>query len=305
MPTRWAIVCPEGCGCDTGDYYVKCHKTSFTTVPLISVKEARKLRLDQNNLTLLERDSFVPLTELEILQLHKCGLTAIELGAFNGLKKLKELSIWNNELSGIIPGTFESMSSLVLLDLGSNRLEYLDIDVFSGLVKLIYIYLEENKLQYLHPDTFLGLPNLRNVTLFTNPGLHIPTDRIFIISFSLSHLDISNCNISSLSVETFAKVSALEWLGLSYNNLTTVDANILKALPKLSALYLEGNPLQCDCQLQEVWRWCQDRNILTVQRKMPICETPREVKGKSWGVLEKVECLEGDTYNYGDYKKTS
>jgi Leucine-rich repeat (LRR) protein len=302
---RSAIDCPDGCRCDKGDYYVKCQKTSLTTVPLISVKVAQRLKLDQNNITLLERNSFLSLTELEILQVHKCGLRTIKLGAFNGLTKLKVLSVINNELSGIIPGTFESMSSLEILDLRSNKLEYLDSHVFSGLVKLKYIFLDENKLQYLHPDTFLGLPNLRNLTLYTNPDLQIPTDSNFIKSHSLSHLDISNCNVSSLSVETFANVSALEWLGLGYNKLRNVDVNILRALPKLSAIYLEGNPLQCDCRLQEVWRWCEDRNIQTGYRgKEPKCDTPSEVEGISWGVLDKGLCLQGYIHYYGYYKIT-
>ena len=135
--------------------------------------------------------------------------------------------------------------------------------MFSGLVNLQYVDFGGNRLQYLHPDTFLGLPKLQQLYLSYNPRLQIPTDRNFINSHSLSHLGISHCNVSSVSVETFANVSALKQLDLNYNNLRTVDINILKALPKLSELYLDGNRLQCDCQLQEVWRWCEDRNIRT------------------------------------------
>ena len=73
-------------------------------------------------------------------------------------------------------------------------------------------------------------------------------------------------------------------------------------MPKLSTLYLYGDPLQCDCELQEVWRWCEDRNIQTAYNgTAPKCETPREVKGMWWGVLEKGQCLEGNIEFYGDY----
>jgi hypothetical protein len=74
------------------------------------------------------------------------------------------------------------------------------------------------------------------VYLHSNGGHSIPTDRSFINSHSLSHLAISHCNVSSLSVEIFAKVSAMELLDKSDINLKTVDINILTALPKLSAL---------------------------------------------------------------------
>jgi hypothetical protein len=109
-----------------------------------------------------------------------------------------------------------------------------------------------------------------------------------------------------VSVETFANVSALEWLELSYNNVRSVDINTLRSLPKLPALYLEGNPLQCDCQLQEVWGWCQDHNIQTAyEKEVPECDTLSEVQCVLWGVLEKAQCLQDNIYYYGDYKNTS
>jgi len=193
------------------------------------------------------------------------------------------------------------MNNLKCLNLVYNRLEHLDSDVISVLVNLERIYLEGNKLKYLHPDTFLGLPNIQHVILGKYSGLQILTDRNFINSHSLSYLGISFCDVSSVSVETFANVSALEWL-----DMRGIDINILTALPKLSALYLYGNPLKCDCQLQEVWRWCQDHNIQTASgEKEPECDTPSELKGIWWGVLEKGQCLQNNIQYCGDYKNTS
>jgi hypothetical protein len=198
------------------------------------------------------------------------------------------------------------MSNVKYLSIDRNRLERLDSGVFRGLFSLEFIDLFSNKLQYLHPDTFLGLPKLKHVNLQKNPSLQIPTDRNFINSRYLSYLYISRCNISSVSVETFANASALKWLDLRHNNLGTVDINILRALPKLTALLVSGNPLQCDCQLQEVWRWCKDRNIQTeTGERETECDTPSEVKGMFWEVLEKGKCLEGNIQYYGDYNSTS
>jgi Leucine-rich repeat (LRR) protein len=197
---------------------------------------------------------------------------------------LIDLSIWYNEISEIIPGTFEIIISLESLHLNDNRIKHVDRDTFSGLLRLKYLYLSTNKLQFLHPDTFSGLPNLEHIDLYNNPGIHIPNDRNFIKSHSLLYLDISRCNISLVSVETFTNVSALNWLKLNLNKLRTVDINILRALPKLSTLYLYGNRLQCDCQLKEVWRWCEERNIRTVYWVTePECDTPSEVEEMWWG----------------------
>jgi hypothetical protein len=306
LSAREATLCPEECRCDTVGHYVTCYGPSLTAVPVIRNTNVRVLELSENNITLFGRDSFVSLTELEGLFVFRCGLRTIELGAFNGLTKLTRLLIAGNEISEIIPGTFENMDSLEYLDLKYNRLERLDVGVFGGLVNLKYIDLAENELQYLHPDTFLGLPNIQNVSLYGNRGLQVPTDRHFFQSHSLSQLLMSDCNVNSVSVETYAKVSALERLDLRYNKLRTVDINILRALPKLSALYLHGNRLQCDCQLQELWRWCEDRNIQTVYNGTASqCDTPSDVEGKWLGVLEKGRCLEGNVEYCGDYKNTS
>jgi Leucine-rich repeat (LRR) protein len=211
--------------------------------------------LDGNNITYFVNYSFVSrgLVDLQLLKADFCEVRKTEVGAFSGLTKLTHLSIQGNEISEIIPGTFEKISHLEYLRLDNNVIVNLEFDVFSGLVNLKCINLKGNKLQYLHPDTFVGLPNLERLFLSKNPGLHIPNDCHFINSLSLKYLGMSGSNVSSVSVETFANISALEWLDLTNNNLRSLDISILRALPKLSLRYPYGNPLQCDCQLQEAW----------------------------------------------------
>jgi hypothetical protein len=260
-------------------------------------------------MTLLENDTFTSrgLTQLEVLRADLSGFETIELAAFNGLTKLTHLSMKYNHICEILPRTFEKMSSLENLELANNRIKHLAVDIFCGLINLKYLNLEENNLQSLHPNLLEGLPYLERVSFAINPDLKIPADRQFINSRSLTHLCISYCDVSLMSVETFANVTALELLDVSYNDIRSVDINILKALPKLSTLYLHVNPLQCDCQLQEVWRWCQDHNIQTAfEGEEPECMKPREVQFMWWGVLEKGQCLEGKNISYlGDYKNTS
>jgi hypothetical protein len=260
-----------------------------------------------NNITSLENDSFVSkgLVELLIFRADRCKIIKIDVGAFNGLTNLRRLSLSSNEIREILPGTFGMISNLVYLYLGYNRIEHLGSDIFDGLVNLKFIDIQGNKLHYLHPDAFVSSPKLQHVYLSNNANISIPTDRHFINSRSLKELDISGCNISSVSVETFGNVSALERLSLAYNHLRTLNISILNLLPRLSSLYLIGNPLQCDCQLQEVWRWFQDHNIqMAYEEIVPLCDTPSEVKGLSWRVLETGDCFQGNMHYCGDYKNT-
>jgi hypothetical protein len=241
-----------------------------------------------------------------MLKADSCKIRKLQSGAFNGLTLLTILSLESNDITEIIPGTFEMISRLEYLHLQYNKIKHLAYDAFRGLVNLQHVNLEGNKLHYLHPDTFLGLKNLQTLYLSNNPDLQIPTDRHFINSHSLTDLDISACNVSSVTFETFANVSALEWLGLHNNYLRSIDISVLEVLPKLSNIYLHKNRLQCDCQLQEVWQWCQDHNLQTSYEEMvPICDTPSEVKGIWWGVLGIGQCLESNIQYYGDYKSIS
>jgi leucine-rich repeat transmembrane neuronal protein 1/2 len=219
-------------------------------------------------------------------------METVEFGAFNGLTELTHLSLSHNQIREIIPGTFEKMDSLEYLDLAHNLIEQLEVDVFSGLVNLKHIHLEENKLLDLHPDLFVGLYKLQSLYLSNNPDLEIPTDLHFINSHSLLSLDLSGCDVSSVSVETFANVTALELLDLSHNSLGWLDINILTVLPKLSELYLHDNPLECDCQLQEVWRWCQDHDIQTeYEGNWPHCAIPNQEYSLPWETLKELHCV--------------
>jgi len=278
-----------------------------TGLHFITSLSLKQLDIAGCNISSVTFETFANVSELEQLDLSYNYLKILDINILKALPKLSYLYLRRNQISEIIPGTLEKNSFLEYLDLGHNIIEHLRSDVFNGLDKLLYITLEFNKLQYVHPETFVALPYLGGLDLSYNYALQIPTDRHFISSHSLKNLALSGCNISSVSVETFANVSALERLFLVKNNLKSLNINVLKALPRLSELYLKGNPLHCDCQLQEVWRWCMDHNI-RVQNEFWLsfanCYTPSDVEGIWWGVLEKGQCLQGNIHYYGDYKNT-
>ena len=116
MPARVAIICPEECRCDTGGYFVYCDGASLNPAPLIHLTAVQVLYLRQHKIPLLEKDSFVSLTELERLHIGICGLRTIELGALNGLTELTMLTVWSDEVREITPGTFWNVNSLECLD---------------------------------------------------------------------------------------------------------------------------------------------------------------------------------------------
>jgi hypothetical protein len=210
------------------------------------------------------------LTQLEALTLHNSEIVTVEPGAFNGLTKLQTLTLSNNMICEIKSHTFRNMSELYSLYLDNNAIETLESHSFSGLIKLHNLWLDNNKLQSLPTDVFLNLPTLEILDLSGNLRLKIPNDTPFIMSLSLKFLIIENCNISSLSAETFSNVTALKVLDLISNGLKKFDVNIFNILPHLSTIHLEGNPLECDSQFQEVLLWGQ-YHIINIRTE---CDEP-------------------------------
>jgi len=259
----------------------------------ITSHSLKRLGISGCNVSSVSVATFVNIRALEWLDLSYNNLRSLDINTLILLPKLSVLYLNYNEISEIIPCTFETFSHLQYLRLDYNKIEHLESYVFWGFFELNYINLEGNKLQYLHPDTFSGLPNLQKLYLSKNSDLQVPNDRHFITSHSLKHLGISGCNVSSVPDATFVNVPALEWLDLSYNNLKSLDVNTLEALPELSVLYLYDNPLHCDYQLLEVWRWCQHRNITTFYGgKAPECVTPWYLNSVSFGDLENNSSLQ-------------
>ena len=151
QPTREAIPCPEECWCEIDGYFVNCSDADLKNIPSILPTHVRGLLLDGNNVTFLEKGSFVSrgVFQLELISADFCKIRKIELGAFKGLTKLTDLSLQINEISEIIPGTFEKQSSLESLHLRNNNIQHLKIDVFCGLVNLKYIGLEGNSILWV------------------------------------------------------------------------------------------------------------------------------------------------------------
>jgi hypothetical protein len=103
-------------------------------------------------------------------------------------------------------------------------------------------------------------------------------------------------------VATFSKARDLNKLHLCYNHLKTIDVNILKILPQLSEFLIYQNPLRCDCQLQQVWRWCQNHSITTRDGyKGQECDSPSEVDGMWWGTLQHSQCSDDRIIYHEDY----
>ncbi|XP_069696520.1 uncharacterized protein [Periplaneta americana] len=324
-----SMLCPRECWCNPEKEILDCSHASLEELPLIYHNPIYELYLHHNNLSILAKKAFVSksIFEIESLHLGNCKIWYIDVDAFNGLVLLDYLSLDNNLLTGLNVGTFKNMTHLQSLHLAFNRIDNLDAgifeglislemlnlahnllcslrsDVFIGLTNLKNIFLSHNRLSTLHPDVFRHLTKLNALYLGENEELQIPSNSSFLNIQTVEYLDISDCNKSSVMPISFENATNLTKLVLSNNNLKTIDYNIFRVMPKLTHIFLDGNPLECDCGLLKLWRWCQEHDVKVVgyMEDFVLCESPKEVSGLWLGVLGKAQCINGSITYEEDY----
>ena len=101
---------------------------------------------------------------------------------------------------------------------------------------------------------------------------------------------------------TFINQGELIYLKASYNRLIFINYETLKPLRSLKTLYLDNNPLDCVCDLNDTFLWSQKRCLNT----LATCSTPLKYRDKPWSILqngmcsnvsfEKIECSYTCTY---------
>jgi len=171
-------------------------------------------------------------------------------------RNLKELYIAQNKLKEI--QGLEDMKQLKILDLGANRIR--SMDGIQGLTALESLWLGKNKIEEIaHVG---GLPMLRQLDVQSNrlrsfgedigrcqrlQELYLAHNAIestvgLPVHSPLSTIDLS-CN-KTKDIDTLAACVTLEEIWMTDCMVATLDElTVLKALPKLTCLYLEHSPI--------------------------------------------------------------
>ena len=145
------------------------------------------------------------------------GLEYIDIGGFCGLKNVSTLLMSRNHLTSP-PPLCPLKCSLETLDLSLNNITYFHKDFLMGFRKLQKIILSHNRC--IQP-----------------PDLHWVYD-------TLHRVVASYNNIQSLDAfRTDVPFKYLNYVDLGYNNIRTFNVSLLRYLPQLKKLYIQGNKL--------------------------------------------------------------
>ncbi|NWH77642.1 LRRC4 protein, partial [Piaya cayana] len=255
----------------------------------------------ENNIQLIQADTFRHLHHLEVLQLGRNAIRHIEVGAFNGLASLNTLELFDNWLTVIPSGAFEYLSKLRELWLRNNPIESIPSYAFNRVPSLMRLDLGElKKLEYISEGAFEGLYNLKYLNLGTcnikdmpnltplvgleeleMSGNHFPAIKpgSFHGLKSLKKLWIMNSQISLIERNAFDELTALVELNLAHNNLSSLPHDLFAPLRYLVELHLHHNPWACDCDILWLAWWLRE-SIPTNSTCCGRCHAPLHMRGR-------------------------
>ncbi|XP_022073563.2 LOW QUALITY PROTEIN: TLR4 interactor with leucine rich repeats [Acanthochromis polyacanthus] len=246
--------CELGCDCQREPKFTICSRAQLTEPP-----------------------SRVPSTT-ELLDLSDNLISSITTSSFSSNRKLRVLLLQSNNISLVEDGSFSQLEFLQKLDLSWNRISSLTEGFSVGLVFLRELQLSHNRLTSLDSRSFLHLDGLQRLNLSSN-SIHSIQVRSFSPMSALRQLHLQDNQLGSLKSGIFSMLRSLEVLNLAGNRISDTELGVFKPLTsmtllnladnRMSAVYfktflsihtysthilLEGNPWNCDCDLQRVFR---------------------------------------------------
>ncbi len=267
----------------------------------LRVPDLAYLDLNHNPLenVTLGNDTVTGLTQLQVLDLSYCYIPGESFapGLFSHSPNLEQLNVAMNLIVAEIPVAFRDLRQVQILDLGWNALQRIQREDFAGMTALTtldlrfshfhnvptdflsgnlnvqIIYMQHGRIETIEYGAFQGLDNLIVLNLTGNglkdirfrfnrlPKLHTldlednelteldsdslpPASQFLFLSFN---------RISSLDAGIFVGLSQLKLVRLEHNRLSKVLPDDLAVHPSLRfdrpLFFLAGNPIVCDCQM--------------------------------------------------------
>ncbi|XP_041652894.1 transforming growth factor beta activator LRRC32-like [Cheilinus undulatus] len=208
------------------------------------------INMEDNLISVIEKGTFEPLSQLEILNLARNNLAKI---CDFQLNQLKHLNLSRNSLEFFVTSENDKQYRLETLDLSHNKLLYFPI--VPKMNSLRYLYLQNNMVGALNSEAMmvseanaLYRKVMRESTVTKN-NLHSNWRHMPLI-----YIDLSYNHFTSFPLETLSLLSSLQSLNFSYNCLQNIIWNVRNHdepgdprqlfFPSLKYLDLQSNGLE-------------------------------------------------------------
>lgn len=217
---------------------------------------------------------FLVSTTLSVLDVSFCKITFLPHDAFTGTPNLMKLKINNNHITEFEMYAFRGLRKLEVLSSGNNLIKKLDSYLFVSLDEMKYIDFSNNSISILPPQLFESNRKLRYLFLKNN-SLSIRNSGPILISESLSHLDISFCNITHMPPDAFIHLTNLTSLRMIGNPLENLDTKTMQPLNKLQVILFGPDSSCSESSLQNIFDYFQRKSI--AYYAPPLCTTDSPV----------------------------
>nr|XP_020457650.1 toll-like receptor 13 [Monopterus albus] len=249
----------------------------------------QNLSLHDNQIETLEKGCFIGLTNLTDMLLQKNLITqkALNNGSFNDLISLRRLDFRDNyikfENDSLLPNPpFSQLSCLETLAIPSQHgkgTSKLPRNLLQGLTNLIEFSVRDIQLIFLHKDMFIYTPQLQTLDISSNDLMDLSSD-LFSPVQNLKSLYISRTSLQSLDFLIGANLTKLEFLQARKNQYSVISEEIIKSVPALVYMDLQGNSFTCDCNNAWFLKWAEDNNQTQVFDAFNfVCNFPLDLKG--------------------------
>ena len=204
----------------------------------------KSLKLDGNKLGAVPADAFSAFaSKLEELDLSKNDLSSISLEALVNLTSIRVLTMDDNQLRDISSLATAPMSKVLRkFSAKHNHLNSTALSVLSNFTELCGLFLDGNEVDSIPYSVFQSAYSITMLSLARNVIRNVGSDAFNGLQQTCQHLDLSNNGLLQVHQRTFSVLKNLEHLDLSDNNITllTLPPN----MPRLRVLLLGGNRLQ-------------------------------------------------------------
>ncbi|KAJ9580532.1 hypothetical protein L9F63_024298 [Diploptera punctata] len=279
--------CPSVCRC-LSSYVADCSSGDLIEIPKERFDvHLQMLNISNNKVEALQKTTLKDLKVISLVELDVSSnlISYVHKEAFIRHPKLEKINLSHNKISRIEASTFKYIPHLNWLSVAGNPLsEHVPILHSTSLKTFI---LSSCDLVNIFPFAFNHLPNLKELVLSSNKiEILEPLEGIE----NVSVLDLSDNNLTYLSVDLLGKLSNLTNLNLKNNLMNSLSVEVISQLVKISNMNstdLEGNPWVCNCFMYNTtYQWCQkhlpDLNIF--------CSSPPSMKGRLWTAYQETGC---------------
>ncbi|KAJ7341877.1 hypothetical protein JRQ81_007516 [Phrynocephalus forsythii] len=248
----------------------------LTDAPLDLPKSLQSLKLERNQLKMLRAGEVKQLANLSELCLSENQISSAD--GVQYLSSLTRLELAGNKLQAIPLGL---PATLWKIDCSNNLIGQITAPEFQNLQDLKHLFLDNNSITTFENGALQKCTLLSNLALEQNLLSSIPLS----LPQALARLDLKGNNIQGIKEQELSNLRHLQVLNLRNNKISSLDSSLLKHLPRLRYLYLDGNPWNCTCDLLRTGRALMTKGT---EVKWGQCTSPMETQGESWMLSKRI-----------------